>query len=257
MSPLITAAQSGALAVVDGVHRADPSTISVLQRLAHDRELVLNDGTQLLSATRFNMVKELHGLDDAAMTAAKIWRIDPRFRLVALGEATVAGKPWLTEELASMFDVHTVAPLSIEEELELVSSCCSSYGGAKRLLDVAGATRAGGQNLLGGSITLSTRQLIQIAARLEKFPDESIADAVRRSLLAAFLPPLVRSTLNKVLVEAGAESTEPHGGAEIKLDVMLQNSNTAEGGKVLKIGEVQSRVLPASESNELLVPDVG
>lgn len=243
--------------MVDGIHRADSSTISVLQRLAHDRELVLNDGTQLLSAARFDMVKELHNLDDAGMAAAKIWRIDPRFRLVALGEATVSGKPWLTEELVSMFDVHTVAPLSSEEELELVTSCCPNYSGIKQLLEVAQATRGGGKNLLGGSITLSTRQLIQIASRLAKFPDESIADAVRRSLLAPFLPPLVRSTLDTVLAEAGGEVTGPAARTESTLEATIRDSGDTEGEKVLAIGDVQARVLPASESNELLVPDVG
>ena len=52
-TPLVTAAMEGGVAVLDGVNRVDVSTVTVLQRLAHDREITLNDGTLLVSGDRF------------------------------------------------------------------------------------------------------------------------------------------------------------------------------------------------------------
>ncbi len=40
-SPLIHAVINGNMAILDGVHRVDPSTLAVLQRLAQDRELTM------------------------------------------------------------------------------------------------------------------------------------------------------------------------------------------------------------------------
>ena len=39
--------------MLDGLHRTDPSTITVLQRLAHDREVVLHDGTHLMGQRKY------------------------------------------------------------------------------------------------------------------------------------------------------------------------------------------------------------
>jgi von Willebrand factor A domain-containing protein 8 len=36
-SPLITAAKTGRMAVLDGIHRLSPDTLATLQRLIHDR----------------------------------------------------------------------------------------------------------------------------------------------------------------------------------------------------------------------------
>jgi MoxR-like ATPase len=66
-TPLVNAALQGSLAVLDGVHRADPSTIGVLQRLAQDREATLNDGTVLLKASRYDAIKEMQGFSDGTV----------------------------------------------------------------------------------------------------------------------------------------------------------------------------------------------
>ena len=68
-TPLVTAALNGSLAVLDGVHRLDPSTLSVLQRLAQDREAVLHDGTRLVGRERFDSIAATHGLSDSEMVS--------------------------------------------------------------------------------------------------------------------------------------------------------------------------------------------
>jgi von Willebrand factor A domain-containing protein 8 len=53
-TPLIHAATSGGIVVLDGIDRLAPSTLSILQRLCHDRELTLFDGTCLVRWDRYD-----------------------------------------------------------------------------------------------------------------------------------------------------------------------------------------------------------
>ena len=259
-SPLVTAAKQGGLAVLDGVNRVDASTITVLQRLAQDRELTLNDGTLLVAADRFEALKAIHGRTDAEMEAAAIVPIHPSFRMVAVGEAMQDGKTWINEELVSMFDIHTVAPLPRAEELQLIKTLCPGLEEPKlrRLFDVAVDMRAGGDNALGATnVTLSTRQLLKIARRMEKFPDgETMVDAVRRSSLEMFLPSLAKASLNRMLKEADAEGYAAAGATDAAIEAVVSESADGSGDKMLTIADVSARVLPAAETNELLVPSI-
>ncbi|MGH0149692.1 UNVERIFIED_CONTAM: hypothetical protein FKN15_025915 [Acipenser sinensis] len=63
-SPLVTAAQEGKLVLLDGIHRVNLGTLSVLSRLIHDRELTLYDGTRLLRVDRYESLKEELQLSD-------------------------------------------------------------------------------------------------------------------------------------------------------------------------------------------------
>ena len=269
-TPLVSAALQGSLAVLDGVHRADPSTIGVLQRLAQDREATLNDGTLLLRASRYDAVQQMQGWSDAQMAESKLLRIHPSFRMVAMGEETLEGKKWFSEEIASMYDIHMVEALSRAEEGGILRAVCPAIAAdtVEKLLAVAAAVRSGSDSVLGSTILLSTRQLVRIAKRLERYPDESIANAIRRTALSAFLPPMARASLDTLLETTGVES--PRGGgffggggggggnaaAAGGGHEIVVADGPVEGEKELRIGEVASRILPASESNELLVPNV-
>lgn len=57
-SPLVTAALEGKLVLLDGIHRVNAGTLAVLQRLIHDRELSLYDGSRLLRIDRYTRLKE-------------------------------------------------------------------------------------------------------------------------------------------------------------------------------------------------------
>jgi hypothetical protein len=91
-------------------------------------------------------------------------------------ETLEGGKKWVSEEIASMFDIHMVHTLSRAEEGSIVRAVCPNIATehVEQLLTVAQAVRQGGDSMLGSTILLSTRQLIRIAKRLEKYPDESI-----------------------------------------------------------------------------------
>lgn len=84
-SPLVRAARNGHIAVLDGVHRIHNSTISILHRLVHDREVQLYDGTRLVRHDKFDdMLADGHTTEQLA--AKGLQRIHPAFRIVALAE---------------------------------------------------------------------------------------------------------------------------------------------------------------------------
>ena len=51
---------SGDLAILDGIHRLPPETISVLSPLLHDSMLSLPNGWQLMRQDRFESLMEVH-----------------------------------------------------------------------------------------------------------------------------------------------------------------------------------------------------
>ena len=56
LSPLIEAALESKMAVLDGLHRVHRGTLAVLQRLIHDREVQLYDGTRLLARDKYDLL---------------------------------------------------------------------------------------------------------------------------------------------------------------------------------------------------------
>ena len=87
LSPLIKASLEGKMAVLDGVHRVHRGTLAVLQRLIHDREVQLYDGTRLLARDKYDLLLAEHGRTAEEMAARSVLPIQhPAFRLAALAE---------------------------------------------------------------------------------------------------------------------------------------------------------------------------
>lgn len=84
-SPMIRAAKNGSIAILDGIHRIHSSTISILHRLVHDREVQLYDGARLIAAEKYDALVA-DGNDRDQLTENGIFRIHPAFRIVALAE---------------------------------------------------------------------------------------------------------------------------------------------------------------------------
>lgn len=123
-SPLIDAALKGKIAVVDGVHRVHPSTLTVLHRLVHDREIQLHDGTRLVSAEKYDfLIKEFNKTPDDLFLNG-VLRIHPDFRIVALAEPPNfdAKATWLNSEVLSLFLFHEMRNLSKEEEIKIIKT---------------------------------------------------------------------------------------------------------------------------------------
>lgn len=210
LSPLIEAALEGGLAVLDGINRVNPGTLAVLQRLVHDREVTLHDGTRLLRHDKYDDFKAKLDITDQDMYQKGVYRIHPSFRIIALAEPPKAGsttQQWLNPELMTLFLYHHMKPLSMQQELEIIQNLVPTLNqrDISELLRVCQHLRNGkdtnSQSLAG---SLSTRQLIRIARRVAASPvrsKEMVADAIHKACLSRFLPHLARTALSETLVK--------------------------------------------------------
>lgn len=127
-SPLVTAALEGKIAILDGLHRIHPSTLSVLHRLVRDRELQLHDGKRLIRSDRYDAIKEELKKTDEEMLQSGILRIDPKFCIFALAEPpkfSGNSKNWITPEVLSLFLFHEMRTLRKDEEMNIITSLVS------------------------------------------------------------------------------------------------------------------------------------
>eukprot|EP00088_Acartia_fossae_P010900 TRINITY_DN15467_c2_g1_i2.p1 TRINITY_DN15467_c2_g1~~TRINITY_DN15467_c2_g1_i2.p1 ORF type:complete len:537 (+),score=101.70 TRINITY_DN15467_c2_g1_i2:81-1613(+) len=198
------------MAILDGLHRVHKGSLAVIQRLVADRELQLYDGTRLISAERFDALMASEGVTAADLESRGVWKIHPAFRLVALAEPpqTGSGKgQWLIPEILSMFLYHDMRSLSKLEETTILREVTgNSAESLDEILRITHKLRsAEDASLRSISTSLSTRQLIRIAKRLQRFPDESTYSAINKACLSRFLPALAKETLQKLLEKSGIE----------------------------------------------------
>ncbi|XP_034021432.1 von Willebrand factor A domain-containing protein 8-like [Thalassophryne amazonica] len=259
-SPLVTAATEGKLLVLDGIHRVNLGTLTVLSRLLHDRELDLYDGTRLLRFDRYQKLKEQLQLSDQELQERSVFPIHPSFRVLALAEPPVVGagtpagsskgQQWLSPELLTMFLYHSIAPLAKAEELSLIRTLTPGVPqeAIEQLLHLSHSLQNTadpmGQSL---AASLSTRQLLRICRRLSQHPKESIGRAVHKACLSRFLPSLARASLQKSLAQCSIE--DKPDAAEPTCDYV---STIIDG--VLTIGNVSAPVYSPIE--KVKVPDV-
>lgn len=120
-SVLVRAARAGHIAVLDGIHRIHSSTISVLHRLVHDREMQLYDGRRLVNHEIYDELLK-SGMTAEQLEDKGLLRIHPSFRIVALADPPVVdkGNNWLTPEMLSLFMFHDVRNLSKAEECQII-----------------------------------------------------------------------------------------------------------------------------------------
>ena len=102
-TPLAIAVRTGRLAVLDGINRLPPGTISALLRLVEDREITLFDGSRYVRPDRYqHMITEL-GLTEDELTARGIFMVHPSFRILALATPPSPSTPWLSNEMLNLF----------------------------------------------------------------------------------------------------------------------------------------------------------
>ncbi|XP_011645711.1 von Willebrand factor A domain-containing protein 8 [Pogonomyrmex barbatus] len=199
-SPLVDAALHGKLAVLDGINRIHSSTLAILHRLVHDRELQLHDGKRLIRADRYDEIKKEYNRSDEEMRDRGVLRIHPAFRLIALAEPPIVNSSsgqWLNSELLSLFLFHEMRPLDKREEIHIIRS---KFGEPSRallsIIELAHVLRSSNDpTLLSLAGSLSTRQLLRIAERMHRFRCDDAHDAVQRACLARFLPTLAKQAL--------------------------------------------------------------
>ncbi|KFM72906.1 hypothetical protein X975_02246, partial [Stegodyphus mimosarum] len=211
-SQFVKAAKEGKLLVLDGLHRLHSSTLSVLQRLIHDRETQLYDGTRLLRHDRYNLIKEKFRLSDKDMEDRKLIPVHPSFRIIALAESPKLSSKdiWMTPELMSMFLFHVVRPLSLQEEKMVIQNLVGkTHEKIDLVLNFAHALRSSKDEALQSvSGSFSTRQLIRIARRLSSFPNESVYSLLTQACLLKFLPELTKQAVENVLEGCGIDDLQ-------------------------------------------------
>ncbi|XP_011863838.1 PREDICTED: von Willebrand factor A domain-containing protein 8 [Vollenhovia emeryi] len=199
-SPLVDAALHGKLAVLDGINRIHSSTLAILHRFVHDRELQLHDGKRLVRADRYDEIKREYNRSDEEMRDRGVLRIHPAFRLVALAEPPVVNSSsgqWLNSELLSLFLFHEMRPLDKREEIHVIRSKFGEPSQALlSIVELAHVLRSSNDPTLLSLVgSLSTRQLLRIAERMHRFRCDDAHDAVQRACLARFLPAIAKEAL--------------------------------------------------------------
>jgi len=249
LSPLVEAALAGKMAVLDGLHRLHRGTMAVLQRLLHDRELQLYDGTRLIGQDKYELIKSEHGLTDEDMVVRRVLPIHPAFRLMAIAEPPTIGTAsgqWLSPEVLAMFVFQNMRPLKQNEEAEVLSSVTEAGDMGDTLLDVLRLThklrKAEDKSLSSISTSLSTRQLLRVAKRLERFPGEDAYSVVHKACLARFLPSLPKEGLDKVMDSLGIRPPDVKSAPEISC--MVNDGHLTIGNTTASLynPETQSKV---------------
>ncbi|ETV82729.1 hypothetical protein, variant 2 [Aphanomyces astaci] len=179
-SPLLRAARHGHVVILDGVHRLSSDTLSTLQRLIQDRHVDLADGTTF--ATADAPAPTLTGTP----SSRNLVRIHPAFRIVALGEVA---KPWLTSETMALFPFHSVPELTREDADAVVAALCPRVprSVSTKLVELWHQV----QLLPSSDLSLSVRQLLRLARRLNAFPESAAADLrllIEDTTMMHFLP---------------------------------------------------------------------
>ncbi|KAB0341501.1 hypothetical protein FD754_018427, partial [Muntiacus muntjak] len=254
-SPLVNAALEGKLVLLDGIHRVNAGTLAVLQRLIHDRELSLYDGSRLLREDRYMRLKEELQMSDEQLQQRSIFPVHPSFRIIALAEPPVIGsttQQWLGPEFLTMFFFHYMKPLVKSEEIQVIKEMVPNMPpeALDKLLSFTHKLRET-QDPTAQSLaaSLSTRQLLRISRRLSQYPNENLHNAVTKACLSRFLPSLARSALEKNLADAAIEISTDNSPESDLEDYKCEVSSGS-----LRIGAVSAPIYNAHE--KMKVPDV-
>uniref|UniRef100_A0A1Y1MII6 von Willebrand factor A domain-containing protein 8 n=1 Tax=Photinus pyralis TaxID=7054 RepID=A0A1Y1MII6_PHOPY len=246
-SPLVNAMIDGKIVVLDGIHRVHPSTISVLHRLVHDRELQLHDGRRMVSAEKYDILQKAHS--EAYLQQNGMLKIHPNFRIIALGELSnmQPTRNWLTSEILSLFLFHETRFLTKMEEMHIITSKFGPISETlQKIIDFAHILRVSPDPILKQlSGHMSTRQLLRISKRLQKFPNEDMYEILQTVFMTQFLPTLTRQTLENAFAKM---EIVPQAGFERKPTTYSINNN------VLTIGNTSAFISATEEITK--VPQV-
>ncbi|CDW54563.1 AAA 5 domain containing protein [Trichuris trichiura] len=264
-SPLVNAALNGYLCVLDGIHTLHYSALNMLQRLIHDRELTLCDGSRLMSQERFELLQAKTGLSAKELNDKNIFPIHRSFRIVATAEPTQEAdsfRSFLTSEVLALFLFVRVDSLNAEEEKQLL---------LKKMISLASS--------------LSSRQLLRILKRLEHFPSDSIPNLVHKTCLSRYtafrmlriaaqcclfktdsclsLPRNLflvtwsmrvsaRSQLTQTSLKATGKASYPGSKSPTTKDIFYVSACVKDN--VLQIGNARIQLEPSSD--HALIPDI-
>ena len=199
----VRAALHGRLLLLEGIERAERNVLPTLNNLLEAREMALEDGRTIVSATTWDKMIADHGLSEADLTARGLCRAHPNFMAVAIGLPVppFAGRP-LDPPLRSRFQGVAHSPINAAGLLQAIGSAApglrvetaaSLVEFSEAVFSIARSGTAGesqrGENTGGlasprASLAFEQERLIEAAKTLEAFPGVAAADALRRVLPA-------------------------------------------------------------------------
>ena len=211
-SPLVIAARTGRVLVVDEADKAPLEVVAILKSLAEDGELTLPDGRRLLrkdhwlaeqaSATRDVAAKQ----EVAAAAAQNVLLIHEDFRLVVL--ANRPGMPFLGNnffrECGDVFHAFIVENLPRDSEMALLQA----YGPDVRegvLLRLTAAFAGLRKEHESGTLNYpySAREAVAVVKHIQAYPADGALAAIENVLQFESLSPTVRARVAAVFQSNG------------------------------------------------------
>jgi MoxR-like ATPase len=233
-SEIICAAKEGKIIVLDGVDSLRAGVLFSLKRLIQDGEIELPDGSLLISAKKKYLLR-------GREISQKMVAVDPRFRIIAMGNSATKKKPWLESNILSLFKVHVVECMSDSQLGELLQT----VGGKKEIVFALLQLNVRLREVNDSALPpLSLRQLIRLC-RKEKDVALSANDLRNSCFLAPFLPLAARTLLSALLTECGFQDSQTFGE---KLQIEIEKNNC------VRIGRASAPI--RKDSNLALIPNV-
>ena len=244
-SPLVSAALSGDVCVLDGVEKLAPDSLRTLQGLLTDRELTLPDGTRLLRKDRFDLASQVAAAATASSSSssstAKILSIHPSFRVVALGTIADASSKqsakFLDDEILPCFATLYLSPPSNAALRDIVAACHPNLppSDIDRLL-VFHSVLTPEKARDCGVATLSLRNVLRVARKVSASADDQrpgaavgqLHAAISAVVMADLLPKSQRDVLNSVLAGVGIKPAVDGKATQEKATLQVVAAPTAQ-----------------------------
>ncbi|KAK3754019.1 hypothetical protein QZH41_020304, partial [Actinostola sp. cb2023] len=117
----VRAAVEGRVLVLEGIEKAERNVLPVLNNLLENREMQLEDGRFLMSASRYDTLLKEHTKEE--LDSWKLVRVSEDFRVIALGLPVPRyhGNP-LDPPLRSRFQARDIQPLPYKDQLAVLQS---------------------------------------------------------------------------------------------------------------------------------------
>ena len=244
-SPLLRAALSGDVCILDGVHRMPAEVLAVLQRLLVDGECELHDGRRILSATHAHA---------PGVEGEEFLRIHPSFRVIALAEAPTKKTPWLQPSTLEQFSFVSLGHLEAAETSQLLSTKFPSLPASTIELIVnfreALQNPPGDGDLSvnsGPRATLTQRQMIRLCRHMLGAPEGDdagvrLALETRNMMMADFQPAAQRAVIAQAMQDVllrGAASESAHSSID---SLATPDPSIVVDGGVLRIGSASAPI---------------
>jgi von Willebrand factor A domain-containing protein 8 len=230
-SPLVQAVRYGRILVIDEADKAPTHVTAVIKSLVEDGEMVLADGRRLVTEAKGDLRKT-----DIV--------IHPQFRIIVL--ANRPGYPFLGNdfyrEIGDVFATHCVENPDPDSELDLLSKYAPSI--SKELLQKLIAAFNDLRSLVDQGLInypYSTRELVNVARHLDKYPNDGIARALQN--VFAFD---VDEDIQNLLVETMSKNGIPTGS---------QSNFQIELGKITQLAPAV--LIESWQKSEIPVPFAG